>query len=259
VKYGHPYAGAASGYLIRADIQSGWNGVATVGDVIGIIISGYLLEWVGRKHTLGIGAVLTAVGIGLQIGVQTWRGFMVGRFVNGKIPAHKIGTMWYLLQPAATGFGIVFLVTPIFIGEVCRPEVRGTFLCIINCSIVFGQLILALAAKFCAERTDKWSYQIMILLQFVFCGILLVGYPFFPDSPFYFLNKNRPEKARRSLNRIHGSSDQRLIEAELVRLQDMVKTTRQMQELAGESGPPMLQAFKGKNLVRIHSERHILW
>ncbi|KAK5552873.1 hypothetical protein LTR46_008948 [Exophiala xenobiotica] len=232
VQYGHPYAGTASGYLIRADIQSGWNGVSTVGDIVGIIISGYLLEWIGRKHTLGIGAVLTAAGVGIQIGVQTWRGFLVGRFVN------------------ATGFGIVFLVTPVFIGEVCRPEVRGTFLCIINGSIVFGQLILALAANFCAMRTDKWSYQIMILLQFVFCAILLAGYPFFPDSPFYFLNRNQPEKARRSLNKIHGSSDQRLIEAELVRLQEMVKSTRQMQELAAESGPLMLQTFKGKNLKR---------
>ena len=89
MQYGRPYPGQASGYLIRADIQSGWMGVSTVGDILGIIISGYLLEWVGRKHTLGIGTVLTTVGVGIQIGVQTWRGFMVGRFVNGKTPAQS--------------------------------------------------------------------------------------------------------------------------------------------------------------------------
>ncbi|KIW42677.1 uncharacterized protein PV06_06203 [Exophiala oligosperma] len=231
-QYGEPYPSVAGGYLIRAPIQSGWTGVSTVGDIVGIFISGYLLDWVGRKHTLGIGAVLTAAGVAVQIGVQTWRGFMVGRLVN------------------AIGFGIVFLVTPVFIGEVCRPEVRGTFLCIINGSIVFGQFLLALAANFCAKRTDKWSYEIMIILQFAFCIVLLAGYPFFPDSPFYFLNKSEPEKARRSLNKIHGSSDQRLIEAEMVRLQEMVNTTRHMQELAGELGPPILQSFKGKNLKR---------
>lgn len=83
-QYGIPYPGTASGYLIRASIQSGWSGVSTVGDIVGIIVSGYLLEWIGRKHTLGIGAVLTAVGVGIEVGVQTWRGFLGGRLVNCK-------------------------------------------------------------------------------------------------------------------------------------------------------------------------------
>lgn len=64
--------------------------MSTVGDIVGIFISGYLLDWVGRKHTLGIGAVLTAAGVAVQIGVQTWRGFMVGRLVNGELSSAQV-------------------------------------------------------------------------------------------------------------------------------------------------------------------------
>lgn len=53
----------------------------------------------------------------------------------------------YFLQAGrlinAIGFGMVFLVSPVYIGENVRPEVRGFFLCIINGSIVLGQFILA--------------------------------------------------------------------------------------------------------------------
>ena len=43
----------------------------------------------------------------------------------------------------AIGFGMVYLVAPVWIGENVRPEVRGFFLCLINGSIVLGQFILA--------------------------------------------------------------------------------------------------------------------
>lgn len=43
----------------------------------------------------------------------------------------------------AIGFGVVFLESPVWIGENCRPELRGFFLCIMNGSIVLGQFLLS--------------------------------------------------------------------------------------------------------------------
>lgn len=79
---GKPYAGQASGYLISASIQSAWNGVATAGDVAGVMLSGQVLDRIGRKHSILFGVVFTAVGIGMQYASNEWKLYLGGRLVN---------------------------------------------------------------------------------------------------------------------------------------------------------------------------------
>lgn len=67
--FGEPYEG---GYLIAARIQSGWTGASTAGDVIGVIFGSYLIEITGRKHSILVGSVFTAAGVGMQQGASGW-------------------------------------------------------------------------------------------------------------------------------------------------------------------------------------------
>jgi len=83
-QFGIPYPEQPSGYLIPARYLSGWSGAATGGDIIGILIAGQLIEWIGRKHSLLIGTVITAVGIGMQFASHEWILFLCGRLVNGE-------------------------------------------------------------------------------------------------------------------------------------------------------------------------------
>lgn len=122
---GTPYAGEASDYLISARIQSAWSAISTAGDIVGIGLSSLVMDRIGRKHTILFGIVFTSVGIGMQIAAHEWTLFLGGRLVN------------------AVGFGIVYVVCPVWIGENVRPELRGLFLCFINGSIILGQFILA--------------------------------------------------------------------------------------------------------------------
>lgn len=46
----------------------------------------------------------------------------------------------YLLLGIA--IGMMFTISPLWIGETCRPELRGFFLCFFNTSIVFGQFAM---------------------------------------------------------------------------------------------------------------------
>lgn len=57
------------------------------------------------------------------------------------------------------------------------------------------------------------------------------------------------EQARRSLNKIHGSGDQILIEAELARIADVVQFSDAIQEAAATKGSLLAQCFQGSNLV----------
>jgi hypothetical protein len=59
------------------------------------------------------------------------------------------------------------------------------------------------------------------------------------------------EQARKSLNKIHGSDDQDLIEAELARITDVVQFSDAIQEAAATKGSLLAQCFQGANLVSI--------
>ena len=95
----------------------------------------------------------------------------------------------------------------------------------------------------------KWSYQALIIIQFAFVAALLIFFPWFPESPYWHLQNGRPEKARGSLERIHGRSDGQLIDAEMERIVEDIRSSEELAAKAGASGPVYLQLFKGKNLV----------
>ncbi|CAI4213190.1 unnamed protein product [Parascedosporium putredinis] len=167
---GIPWPSQPSGYLIPAKIQSAWSGVSTVGDAIGILISGQLMDRIGRKWTTLIGAVFTCAGIGVQL--------------------------------------------------------RGFYLCLTNGSIVLGQFILSLVA-YAAEQIDgKWSYQTLVVLQFVFA------------------------KALSCLERVHGRKDRALLSAEMARLAEVIRASEELAVAARAHGPLFLQIFRGINLKR---------
>ncbi|KIW64068.1 hypothetical protein, variant [Phialophora macrospora] len=232
IQFGKPFPSNASGYLIPANYLSGWSGAASGGDIIGILLAGQLIEWIGRKHSLAVGTVVTAVGVAMQIASSEWILFLCGRLVN------------------AMGFGIVYILSPVWIGETVRPELRGFYLCFMNGSIVFGQLLLSVVAKGISTIESHWSYRILIILQLAFVVPLFALYPFFPESPYYLIKRGRTEEARKSLNKIHGSHDQALIEAEMVRITSNVEYSENLRTAAAQNGPLILQCFKGVNLRR---------
>ncbi|CAK7229752.1 hypothetical protein SCUCBS95973_007334 [Sporothrix curviconia] len=230
---GVPYASEASGYLIQAHVQAAWSAISTVGDILGIVISSFVMERIGRKHTIFFGIVFTSVGIGMQIASHEWTLFLGGRLVN------------------AIGFGVVYVVCPVWIGENVRPELRGLFLCFINGSIILGQFILALIAYGTQKIDGKWSYESLIVLQFIYVLFLIIGYPFFPESPYFILSKKHDQAAaEKQLGRIYGHEDQALLAAEVVRIQKLVDDDEAAKRLVLAQGPPILQAFRGTNRKR---------
>jgi MFS family permease len=78
--FGEPFEGS---YLIPARVQSGWSGASTAGDILGVLAGGYLIDVIGRKHTMLFGSVFTAAGIGMQQGASGWQLFLVGRLISG--------------------------------------------------------------------------------------------------------------------------------------------------------------------------------
>lgn len=72
----------------------------------------------------------------------------------------------------------------------------------------------------------------------------------YPESPYYLLKKGHTEKARKALNRIHGSKDQTLIDAEIKRITSNVAFSEEVRVAASRKGPLLVQCFQGTNLKR---------
>ncbi|KAF2185845.1 general substrate transporter [Zopfia rhizophila CBS 207.26] len=231
-QFGIPFPSQPSGYLVPARYQSGWFGASTGGMIIGDLITGQLLDIIGRKHIILIGSLITGAGVAMQVASNEWRLFLAGRLIS------------------AIGFAGVYIESPVWIGENCRPELRGFFLCLMNGSIVLGQFLLSLIAQGTSKIHGKWSYETIIVLQFFFIVLLLLLYPFYPESPYYLLKKGRPEEARQALNRIHGTGDRALIDAEMKRIEDAIATSEKIQQAAATKGPLLLQCWQGTNLKR---------
>lgn len=229
---GEVFPSQPSGYLIPARVQSGWFAASAAGDAIGSILAGLLLGRLGRKHVIGIGSVITAVGVAMQVASKNWHLFLAARFIN------------------AIGYGSVYIVSPVWMGENSRPELRGFFLCLMNGSIVFGQFLLSCISRGSSTIIGEWSYQTIIVIQFLYIVVLLALYPFFPESPYYLLQKGDTKRARESLVRIHGSDHQVLIDAEVTRIQNNVITSEKVKRAAQNNGPLLLQCFQGSNQKR---------
>ncbi|PVH82568.1 general substrate transporter [Cadophora sp. DSE1049] len=231
-QFGVTHPTAADKFIIPAWMLTAWGSASCAGDLLGILCAGFLIDAIGRKHTLAVGSVLTAAGVAMQVASHEWKLFLAGRVIN------------------ALGFGIAYINSPVWIGENVRPELRGFFLCIMNISIVIGQFLLATVCEGIYKIEGEWGYRILIILQFAFVVPLAVGYIWFPESPYYLLKKGRREQARKCLNKIHGSNDQALIDAEMIRIQEDVTFSEQIKVAAHEGGHPYIKAFRGQNRRR---------
>ena len=110
-------------------------------------------------------------------------------------------------------------------------------------------LTIRLISRGTSEISGRWSYLSLIVLQYAFPAVLLLGYPFFPESAYYLIKKGKIEAARMSLCRVHGSSDQEFIDIEMKRIENNVRTSEALNREAALNGPAFYQCFKGTNLV----------
>lgn len=83
-QFGEPHPTATGQYLIPAYMLTAWGSASCAGDLVGILFAGWLIDAVGRKHTLAVGSVLTAAGVAMQVASHEWLLFLAGRVVNGE-------------------------------------------------------------------------------------------------------------------------------------------------------------------------------
>ena len=119
----------------------GWYvGCALIGSILGVAIAGMLSDFLGRKKTMLISAVLFSISaIGCAL-CADFAQLVIFRIVGG------------------FGIGIVSIVSPVYISEVSPAEVRGTMVSLYQLFITIGFLLAYLANFLILRSTSMAEY-----------------------------------------------------------------------------------------------------
>ncbi|KAK4235645.1 general substrate transporter [Achaetomium macrosporum] len=194
-------------YLIPAHYLSAWNSIAPATEIVATFIFAPLLEKFGRKWGILAASLISAAGVILQQLAPDWRTHLAGRGVDG------------------IAIGMMFTISPLWIGEICRPELRGFFLCFFNTSIVFGQFAIVVVSQGSSHISGKWQWWLPVVAMYIFRLILTAAWPFFPESPYWLVRRGRRDDAKKTLRRIYGFKEQEFYEIEVSRMEEEIRLT----------------------------------
>ena len=145
----------------------GWYvGCALIGSIVGVLIAGMLSDFLGRKKTMLISALLFSVSaIGCALSADFTQ-LVIYRMIGG------------------FGIGIVSIVSPVYISEVSPAEVRGTMVSLYQLFITIGFLLAYLANYLILKGTTIDEYwRPMLGAEAIPDLLFLVLIFFIPESP----------------------------------------------------------------------------
>ncbi|KAF2242559.1 maltose permease MAL61 [Trematosphaeria pertusa] len=216
-------------YEITAAWQSGLTNGAYVGEILGLMLNGWIAERYGFKKTM-IGA-LTAVTflIFIVFFVQSIQMLLVGLILMG-IP-----------------WGVFQTLTCTYAAEVTPVPLRPILTTYVNLCWVIGQFLASGVLKGVSMRDDQWAYRIPYALQWIWPVPLIIGISFAPESPWWLVRKERYDDAKKMILRLASPGKNPDFNADETIA--MYKHTNEY-EKASTEGASYLDCFKGTDLRR---------
>ncbi|OJJ45306.1 hypothetical protein ASPZODRAFT_143947 [Penicilliopsis zonata CBS 506.65] len=216
-------------YQVSAPWQSGLSNGVNVGEVIGLLLNGWLSERIGYKKTV-LGCLLSLAGlIAIFFTAPNVEALLVGEILCG-IP-------WGVFQTLCVTYA----------SEVCPIALRGYLTTYVNFCWGFGQALGLGVIKALLNRDDQWSYRIPYALQWMWPVPLMVCLLFAPESPWWLVRKERLEDAKKALLRL--TSLNRETNFNVDETIAMMVHTNHLEESISH-GASYLDCFKGTDLRR---------
>ena len=203
-------------------IAEGWYvGCALIGSILGVMIAGMMSDYLGRKRTMLISALLFSVSaIGCAV-CQDFNQLVIFRIVGG------------------FGIGIVSIVSPIYISEIAPAQKRGTLVSLYQLAVTVGFLLAYLINYFVLRDADVnatasglWDrmfnseyWRGMLGYETIPDLLFLAVIFFIPESPRWLITRHKDENAKIILAGIYTSGD------EVTRQMELTKAS-----IAGETG-----------------------
>ncbi|KAM0324682.1 hypothetical protein ACHAQA_008075 [Verticillium albo-atrum] len=231
IKYGR-YVGVTpqspTGYQLTPAWQAGLSQGASVGSIMGCLLSGYLVSKYGsRRVQMGALVALTA--------------FIFPVFFAPNLTTLVIGEIL-----CGVPWGILATTSPAYASEVLPTALRTYMTSYTNMCFIIGQLISAGILKGLASRVDQWGYRIPFALQWIWPVFLIPLIYISPESPWYLVRMGRLEEAEASLRRLQSAKATNVDPRKTLSM--IVYTNNLEQQLS--IGTSYWDCFKGTELRR---------
>ncbi|CAK7217009.1 hypothetical protein SCUCBS95973_003006 [Sporothrix curviconia] len=221
--YGTYYEGE---YVIPAKWQLAFTAASLIGLIIGGVPATVITKKWGRRPCLWFGYALTVAGVFLQ-----W-------YSRGNLPM-------FFGSKLITGFplGMFITIAPTYCSEVVPLAMRGIMTAGMNWCIVLGQVIGYGVMRQTSSLPGPNSYRILFALQWGFAAVAIAILPFMPESPYFYVMTNNPEKARRNAFRLRAADFD--VDGWLASIAHSLSEGRRVQSEAS-----FAMCFQGRNRIR---------
>lgn len=162
--------------------------ILSAGTFFGALIAGSFADWIGRRSTIILGCGVFSVGVALQVASTSVALLVPGRLIAG------------------FGVGFVSAIIILYMSEIAPKAVRGAIVSGYQFCVTIGLLLAAVVNQSMKDDMSTRSYRVPMAIQFVWAIILATGLFFLPESPRYWVKKNRLDQAARALSKLRGQS-----------------------------------------------------
>ncbi|THZ53484.1 MFS hexose transporter [Aureobasidium pullulans] len=185
--FGSPYNG---NYVLSAEWQSAYSGAPVLSSIVGLLVSGWLADKIGRKWMFAIGYLIVFVSITIETLSTSNLVFFIGKFVAG----FAIG--------AFTTTALTYL------GEVAPRPARGILTAAAGMALTVGPFIVSIVVRATGDEPNRWAYRSVFLAQYGFSATGAFLLPCMPESPWWLLSKGRKHEASVALSHFGYTVDQ---------------------------------------------------
>lgn len=215
-------------YQIPADIQSGISNGVNAGEIIGLLINGFVADWIGYRWVMMVCLTLMMAFIFLQFFATSIYMYMGAEIL--------LGVPWGVFQTLSTTYA----------AEVCPNVLRPYLTMLVSLCWSVGYLLGTGVLRAFLSSTGQWAYRIPFALQWALPIPLAIGIFFAPESPWWLTRKGRTQDVRKALYRLRSkdSSDAE-IEDTIAMMEHTVKIENEM-----KASSSYWDLFRGVNLRR---------
>lgn len=176
----------SSGWILASWQKSLTTSILSAGTFFGALVGGEISERIGRRLTIMLSCLMFSIGVAIQVGATTIATLAGGRFVAG------------------LGVGGVSATVILYVSEIAPKRIRGLLVSIYQWAITIGLLVASGVSQGTSGRDNPASYRIPIGIQLLWAFILAAGLFLLPESPRYYVKKDRIEDAAKALSIVRG-------------------------------------------------------
>ncbi|KAH6648241.1 general substrate transporter [Truncatella angustata] len=204
-----------------------------IGCIIGLVINGYISEWLGYKKTMVVTMFAMVAAVFIPFFSTSLGMYLAGGIIQG-LP-------WGVFQTLAVSYA----------ADLCPTHLRGNAMAYmtswVNLCWVVGGLLSTGILRGLLNIDSEWGYRIPFALQWLWPIPITVATLLCPESPWWLVRKGRINEARTAIRQL--TSPMPGIDFDVDAHVGMMVTTDQFERQA-QSGTNYWHCFQGSDRRR---------